>query len=222
MLAVIGETAAGDETMDVGMQQQLLAPGVEHGAEADPCPPIAMGELEECFRDRIEEQVQGEGGGPSEEGVQGNGDGEDDVKVGNREQGLLLGLGPQRLLEAAAARTVPVTTGVVGQPSMATPVAFLEVPAELTGAACDEVMHDTGLMTAEAERACVVGENVSDSGLALVTPTTPVGTIHLLRRDLWPAFLSYPVEGTLGVVEVGLGEVSVDLCRAEATVTEEP
>ena len=155
MLAVIGETAAGDEAMDVGMQQQLLAPGVEHGAEADSGPPIAMSELEECFRDRIEEEVQGEGWGSSEEGMQGNGNGEDEVKVRNREEGLLLGLGPQRLLEAAAARTVPVTTGVIGQPSMATAVALLEVTAELTGAACDEALHDTGLLTAEAERACV-------------------------------------------------------------------
>lgn len=146
---VIREAASGDEAMDMGMQQQLLAPGVEHGGEADPCPQVAMGDLEECFRGGFEEQFQGECRDTSEEGVERRGDGEDRVKVRHREQGLLLGLGPQGLLERAAAWTVAVTTGVVGHTSMATPVALLEVSAELSGAARDEAMDDTGLMTTE-------------------------------------------------------------------------
>ena len=35
MAAIRRETTAGDHTMQVGMMEQVLAPGVEHGEKAD-------------------------------------------------------------------------------------------------------------------------------------------------------------------------------------------
>jgi hypothetical protein len=192
LLSVIREAAAGDEAMDMGMQEELLGPGVEHGGEADSHSQFAMGELEQGFCGCLEEQLEGESGGPPEEWVQRRGDGEYGVKVGDGEEGLLLGLGPQRLVEGAAAWTMAVTTGVVDHAGMATPVALLEVTTEFTGAARDEALDDTRLMTTQAQSARVIGKNLSDSGFAPVAPTTPVGTVHLLR--LWLRFLSNSVE----------------------------
>ena len=69
---------------------------------------------------------------------------------------------------------------------MATLVALLEVTAELSGAAGDEAMDDTGLMRTETESSRVVSEDLSDSGFAPVAPTAPVGAVHLLRLGLGP------------------------------------
>src|SRR5437879_13291484 len=71
-------------------------------------------------------------------------------------------------------------------------------------------MDDTGLMRTETESSRVVSEDLSDSGFAPVAPTAPVGAVHLLRLGLGPALLSNPVEGALGVSEVGLGEMGVE------------
>ncbi len=215
LLSIIRETAARDEAMDMGMQQELLGPGVEHGAKADPGSQVAMGDLEERLRGCVEEQVQGDCGATPEEGVERRGDGEDGVEVGDWEQKLLLGLGPQGLVESAAAWTMAVPTRVVGHAGMATLVALLEVSAELSGAASDEAVDDTGLMTTQTQRARVISEDLSDSGFAPVAPTTPVGTVHL------PGLvLSNPVEGAGGVSQVGLGEMRVNLRRAEAAMTQ--
>src|SRR5258708_36193273 len=97
--------------MDVPVIEKLLGPGVEHGREADPGLQPAAGNREQRLGRSFKEQVQGEGGSTTEEGVEGWGDGQDDVKVRHREKGLLLGLGPQGLVEGAAARAVPAPAG---------------------------------------------------------------------------------------------------------------
>src|SRR4029450_5811382 len=66
------------------------------------------------------------------------------------------------------------------------------------------------------QRARVISEDLSDSGFAPIAPTAPVGTVHLPGL-----FLSNSVKGAWGVRQVGLGELRVDLRRAEATMTQQ-
>ncbi len=205
--------------MDVRVIEQLLGPGVEHGREADPGLQPAAGNREQRLGRSFKEQVQGEGGSTTEEGVEGWGDGQDDVKVRHREKGLLLGLGPQGLVEGAAARAVAVAAGVIGDAGVATLVALLEMSTELSGSAGDEVADDTCLLATKAQRPRVIAQDLTDPWLTIGAFPAPVGAAHLLAVGL--LVLAQPIERAGGVVEVVLGEVGVDLGRGEASVAEQ-
>ena len=56
------------------------------------------------------------------------------MEVGDGQQVLELGLGPQGLIQTAAARTVTVAAGMVGEVSVVAAIADGEVSAEAAGA----------------------------------------------------------------------------------------
>jgi hypothetical protein len=71
------------------------------------------------------------------------------VEVRDRQQVWELGLGPQTLVEAAAARKVPVAAGVVGVVLGSTAVADRVVPTQSAGAASHEVGGGLALLVIE-------------------------------------------------------------------------
>ncbi len=84
--AVVGrETAPGDDTMEVGMIHEVLAPGMENadhpylGAEMFG----VLGKFGECFGGRAEKQVVQDLRVPGNQGIQFGGEGEDHMEVFN-------------------------------------------------------------------------------------------------------------------------------------------
>src|SRR5688500_2687990 len=90
MLAVRSQTAAGDDTMQVGMVLEGAGPGVEHAGEANlrAEPLRIVSELEQGLRDGLEEQIVEHECVPPGQPPKLGGKGEDDVEVARREDAL--------------------------------------------------------------------------------------------------------------------------------------
>jgi hypothetical protein len=101
---------------------------------------------------------------------------------------------------------------------VATLLALLEMGTELSGPAGDEVADDTCLLATKAQRPRVIAQDLTNPWLTIAAFPAPVGAAHLLAVGL--LVLAQPIERAGGVVDVGLGEVGVDLSRGEAAVTE--
>jgi hypothetical protein len=128
---VRAKPAARDGAMDVRMIEQVLAPGVEDGEEAE------IGS--QVFR-VAREGEQGLGNGAQEdavnhawvlesEGVEWGGDSEDDVKVGNGEEFGLAAGEPTGALRVLALGAMPIAAGVVGDALMLAVGALFDVTA---------------------------------------------------------------------------------------------
>ena len=99
---------------------------------------------------------------PEKEASQREGHREDHVEVRDRQQVWELGLGPQTLVEAAAARTVPVAAGVVGVVLGSTAVADRAVSPQPAGAASHDVGSGLALLVIEVQTPHVIAEDVRD------------------------------------------------------------
>jgi hypothetical protein len=108
------ETPAGDNAVDMRVEQQQLRPGVEDRGDGDLGAQAAEGNLLQGFGDRGEEQGVRRLGGGQEEGVQFGGDGEDDMEVRDGQEVPPLGVHPARGLQPLAFGAMPIPTGVVG------------------------------------------------------------------------------------------------------------
>ena len=75
---------------------------------------------------------------------------------------MKLGLGPQPLVEATAARAVPVAAGVVGVVACSAAVAERDVSTQSAGAAGQDVSDGLGLLVIEVQAAHVIAEDVRD------------------------------------------------------------
>jgi hypothetical protein len=133
--AIEREAAAGNDTMNVGVKDQGLAPGVKHGEDADVCAKrrgrdIDQGLASGAKQNRIEDLRR-----VLDQRVQTLRDGEDDMEVGNVEdlfapllEPVLAGLGPTAGTMAVAAR---VPEGVL----VIAPITLIEMSAHGLGAA---------------------------------------------------------------------------------------
>ena len=84
------------------------------------------------------------------------------------------GLGPQTLVEAAAARTVPVAAGVIGVVLSSTAVADRVVSPQPTGGASQDVGGGLALLVIEVQTPHVIVEDVRDrEGPLLARHVTP-------------------------------------------------
>ena len=141
-LPVPGEPAAGDDAVDVGMEVELLPPGMEDldDARGGTQEPPVSGELQ-----------QGLCGAPVEEGVeeclvcidQGVklcGDGEDHMEIGGINDLRLAGVDPELFQKGLAAGAVTVAAGIVVEVHVAAVRADGDVAAQLSGLA----VHDGG------------------------------------------------------------------------------
>lgn len=107
------QTPAGDNAVQMRVEEQELGPGVQDGGEADLGTQAAAGDLRQGLGDRGEEQVVGDPGGGAEEVVQVGGYREDDMEVRDGQQIVPLGFEPPRFLQSLALGAMPIPTGVV-------------------------------------------------------------------------------------------------------------
>ena len=127
------------------MVPQGLAPGVQHGDEAD-----IGAEMLRVGRDGLE----GSGGGSEQQTVdfalvlqrqrrQLRGQGEDDVEIGDRQQILAAIFQPLGALVRLALRAVAIAARVVRYAHLTTGIAGIDVAAKLGGATGCEIVEDT-------------------------------------------------------------------------------
>jgi len=150
-LAVGRHAATGHNAVQVRVMHQALAPGMQHGDEADVgAQVLGIGS----------DRAQGIGAGAEQDVVDDSlvlvgdrrnllGHGEDDVEVFDRQElGLpvLQPLGPRQRL---ALRAVPVPAAVERDALMAAGVALLDVTTQRCRATVLDVGHDTALSAAE-------------------------------------------------------------------------
>jgi hypothetical protein len=134
-----GETPAGDDAVQVGMEGEGLGPGVQNcdraGQGTEPPAAHVMKGLEGGLEQhRVAAPAVGQ-----EEGMQRLGHGEDEVEVLHREEAALLGLDPPSLLEVLTLGAVAVATGVVQGDFARAVVAHKEVATQKRRSARDDV-----------------------------------------------------------------------------------
>ncbi len=105
-LAVAGEAAAGDDAVQMIVRAQALAPGVQHGGDANLSAEALVAKGQQRGAGRGEEQVVERPAVLGDEGIEGMGQGKDDVEIGRRQQIGLLLLLPLDCLALLAARRV--------------------------------------------------------------------------------------------------------------------
>ena len=132
------EPSAGDDAVDVRVEEQLARPGVQHRRKP---------ELEERLRRAREEHGEELLAAKAHECTQLRGEREYCMKVTDRQDAFLALGDPLRLREALALGTVPVPTRVVGRCRVREPIAHVEVTAQSGGAAAHDV----------AQHRCLVG-----------------------------------------------------------------
>ena len=124
--------------------RQRLPPGVQDGEEADLRAEATRigGQRRHGLRRRREKDGVDSGLVLEGDRGDGRGHGENDVEVWNRQQFGLPVHQPLRARRALAFWTVPITTGVVGDPRDTAIVAGLDVAAQSWSAARDDGAHD--------------------------------------------------------------------------------
>ena len=148
-LAAIGaESAARDEIVDVGMEDQRAAPGVEHAQHAQLGAESARvgGQILEGLGAASKEQIQRDLQLRADEPTQRLGHGEGDQEVGRgQKQALALALQPGVGVGLAAERTVPVVAGMITVVKAVTVGAGEEFSAQGRGAAGQDRVQDLSL-----------------------------------------------------------------------------
>ena len=140
-LAIVGDAAAGDQAVDMGVIDELLGPGMQDGEHADGGADVSWitGDLDD-----------GVGGGLHRKGVavalvgaqhvpQFLGQRDGDVEIAARQHLELARRKPALGLISMAFRTAPVLARMVGVDFVAARIAAPEVPAERFGAAGQNV-----------------------------------------------------------------------------------
>ena len=145
------EAATGHDHVDVGMVGHGRTPAVKHGGDADADAQVLWVGCngQHGLRCRLEQQIVHQ-----RLVVEGNvgdlcGQREHDVEVADRQEIGLLGLQPCACRRALAPRTVPVATGVVGDPLMPAVGTGFDVTAKRSGAAGLDRRHDLELIKAQ-------------------------------------------------------------------------
>ncbi len=135
--AVSGQGAPRDETMEMEVLREGLAPGVEHRGDADRAAqmPRVAPEGEQRVGGRAEEQRVEHARIALRAGVEGVGHGEDHVKVRDRQEVGFARGEPPFLGERLTLRTMAIAAGVVRDAYGAAAVTRLPVPAERGSAA---------------------------------------------------------------------------------------
>lgn len=146
--SVRADAAACGDAVDMGMEQQILSPAVQHREEADLCAEVAgIGG----------NSLQGSGAGGEQDFidllfvaqhqiVELFGKGENHVVVFDGQQFSLPAFDPACPRQVLAFRTVPVAAGVVGNPFLVAVAAAVPMASERGGTADFYGMHQPELM----------------------------------------------------------------------------
>jgi hypothetical protein len=158
--AVLAESTAGHEAVDVGMIVEELVPGVEHREDAQK-DTLPGPDVEDGFGGRSEEGFEGVHSSRSQkEWAERGRNREDQVEVGERKQVLLLSLRPDRLVETATTRAVTVSAGIERIVSPLAPVAHEGVTSETTGTAGENVSRNLALLRRQIQGGHVIAQHV--------------------------------------------------------------
>ena len=146
--AIEGEAAAGDEVMDVGMEDEGAAPGVEDAEQGQLRVEVfgMGGQVLQGPGAGGEEQVAAEFEMRSDPVTERVGQGEGDQEIGEREQQTRsLPLQPLVGVGLAAERTIAVVAGMVEEMEARALWAGEEVAAQSRGAAAQDPLEDLAL-----------------------------------------------------------------------------
>jgi hypothetical protein len=126
----------GQDTMEMGVMVELLAPGVEHGEAADLRPERLRvpGDVLEGLGDGAKEQTIEGTGVLQRQGPQGVRQGKDPMDVGRLEHLLLPGSQPRSLRGTMACGAAAVPAGILRLACMPTMVALGDMAAQGGGA----------------------------------------------------------------------------------------
>ncbi len=164
------DPAGGDNEMDVGMQPELAAPGVEDTVKSDLGTQAfwVFPELQQGLRGAFKQKVIHDPPVESAQGIEYTGQGENTVVIGHRQKIIDPSLNPSSPGDIIAARTVAVPAGVVSFFQVAAGVADLPVSAELSASAVFDIVHHLVLPGMQPvfcpEGMAVLPEDVTDSG----------------------------------------------------------
>jgi hypothetical protein len=157
------EAATGDDAMEVGVKEEGLGPGMQHGDRARRRSEPALAHGMERPDGRLEEQRVARAPISQEERVERGRHREDQVKVGHREELILLCLDPVCLFQVLALGAMPVPAGVVEGFLAATAVTHLEVAAhERRSTRDDSSDHSTALTPELVGRRRMRSENLRE------------------------------------------------------------
>jgi hypothetical protein len=114
--SVEGDPAPRDDAVKVGVQMEVLAPGMQDGEESEMCPEMlrVAADREERLSCGSEEVAVDLAGVLEREGSEGVGEGEDHVEVADVKEIGGLGVEPFLARGSLAFRAVAVKAGVVG------------------------------------------------------------------------------------------------------------
>src|SRR6266446_5713355 len=116
--------------MDVGVEDEGLSPGVEHGETSGLDAEAAGGDVEQGRAGSAEQQIVEEARCVESDDVERLGHGEDDVKIGNGEKLVTSRVEPAQAGRTAAAGTASVAARMPLHVLVAAAIAELALPAE--------------------------------------------------------------------------------------------
>jgi len=149
---IAGESAGGDNTVDMGMQLDFLIPGMEHAEEADLGSEMGgiVRDLQQGFSAGPEQQTVDEFSVLESQRSQLRRQGEDDVDVGCGQQFTTTRCDPAFTCTGLTLRAVPVATAVVGDGgTMSAAGALIDMPAQGSGATARDCAQDLDMGPAD-------------------------------------------------------------------------
>ena len=209
-LPVGGEAAAGNHAVQVGMQMQVLPPGVQHGEETDLRAQVfgVAGDGEQGSGHGAEQDlvddffvVEGDGGDLFRHG-------EDHVEVLHRQQFGEALLDPALARQPLALGTMAIAAGAIHDARVLAVVAPFDGAAQRGGTAVLDGLHQAVLMQGQGMRlpvgGAVLSKDVGQLGSRLGHGRARLGTA-VDGSDFWPGpaaqFLTglQVIQGALGV-----------------------
>ena len=146
------EPAGGDDTVDMGMKQEFLVPGVQHAEKADLGPEMCgvPRHLQKGFCAGPQQQTIDDLFVLQSERSQLRRQSEDDMEVGRGEQFVASGLDPAFASGRLTLRAMAITTAVIRDGgTMSATGAFIDVAAECGGATARDGEQDLDMGPAD-------------------------------------------------------------------------
>ncbi len=184
-LAGQGQGTGGDDAVQMHVILQLLIPGMQHRREArqaaQPVPGIG-GQPQQGRRDAAEELAIKQPRIGRRQRIELVRQREDVVEVTHRQQLILASLEPLGGGQLLALGAVPIAARVINRPPQTAMAAFLDVPAQLGGAASFHTAHHLELAARQCMVAAEVGAVKPEDVGHLVTRPRLRGVIRGRRR----------------------------------------
>ena len=130
-----GESASGNETVQMKMIFERLIPGMKHSGNAHRCAEAPLAKLKEGLTDGFKEKREQNPFVGEDQAVENVRQGKDHMEIAHRQKLRGLLLKPLGLGQGLAFGAVAVTAGVIGRVLKATRVALLEMTSQFLAAA---------------------------------------------------------------------------------------